>query len=142
MTGTHPAKVARADVVPSVRQGGRVHPLLTPRSVATTAGFLGTLTLDPGEHVAEHRHPYSEEYVYLVRGRLTVRLDGEDVPLGPDESILVPVDVPHRFECVGQEQAFAVFAIGPLAPRPELGHVDLEPVPNPGAPVPAVGGPR
>jgi putative monooxygenase len=34
--------------------------------------------------------------------------------------------VRHRFRNVGSTQARMVFHLGPLAPRPELGHVDTE----------------
>jgi putative monooxygenase len=32
----------------------------------------------------------------------------------------------HRFRNVGDVEARMVFHLGPLAPRPELGHVDTE----------------
>jgi putative monooxygenase len=32
----------------------------------------------------------------------------------------------HRFRNVGNVEARMVFHLGPLAPRPELGHVDTE----------------
>ena len=39
---------------------------------------------------------------------------------------MVPVDMRHRFRNVGTTEARLVFHLGPLAPRPELGHVDTE----------------
>ncbi|WP_416332575.1 hypothetical protein [Amycolatopsis echigonensis] len=33
---------------------------------------------------------------------------------------------PHRLVNTGDDAAFLVFHLGPLAPRPELGHVGLE----------------
>jgi putative monooxygenase len=140
VTSISGTKVALRDVAPTRRQGGEVRVLLTPRSVGATAGFLGTLALAPGEHVARHYHPYSEEFLYLVRGRLVVQVDGERVELGPDESLLIPRGARHRLEGAGDEPSFAVFSIGPLAPRPELGHVDLELPVNPSEPLPRVGG--
>ena len=134
------AKVAQAAVAPTRRQGGELRALLTPASVDATDGFMGTLALAPGEHVAEHYHPYSDEFVYLVRGALEVLLDGAKVQLEADESLMVRRGTRHRFANTGAEQAFAVFSIGPLAPRPDLGHVDTEPPPNPGEGVPRVGG--
>lgn len=119
-------KVATAQVPPNRKRGGDLRVLLSPLSVGATSGFMGVGTLEPGEYVAEHYHPYSEEFVYVVRGRLVVRVDGEPVPLGPGEALLVPIDARHRVENPGTEPAEAVFHLCPLAPRPELGHVDTE----------------
>ncbi|MGW8882876.1 cupin domain-containing protein, partial [Streptomyces mirabilis] len=44
----------------------------------------------------------------------------------PDQGLLIPPHVRHRFRNVGDVEARMVFHLGPLAPRPELGHVDTE----------------
>ncbi|PZG18734.1 cupin domain-containing protein [Nonomuraea aridisoli] len=136
----HP-KVSCAEVAPTRRQGGLTRALLTPASVGATAGFMGTLTLRPGEYVAEHYHPYSDEFMFVVRGAVDARLDGAKLRLEAEESVMVRRGTRHRLECAGDEEAFIVFHLGPLAPRPELGHVDTEPLPYPDEPVPRVGGP-
>ncbi len=41
-------------------------------------------------------------------------------------ALYIPIGVRHRLRNTGDEEAFAVFHLGPLAPRPELGHVDTE----------------
>ena len=64
--------VHRADTAPNRRRGGDIRVLLSPTSVGATAGFMGTLTLEPGEVVTEHWHPYSEEYLYCVSGEVSV----------------------------------------------------------------------
>ena len=38
----------------------------------------------------------------------------------------IPINMKHRLVNDGDEEAFIVFHLGPLAPRPELGHVDTE----------------
>jgi putative monooxygenase len=128
------SKVAAADVAANRRRGGDLRVLLSPKTVCSTAGFMGSLVLQPGERVSEHYHPYSEEYLYVVSGRLEMRLggpDGERVELGPDDALMVPKNVPHRLENNGTEPAKAVFQLAPLAPSPELGHVDTEEPPRP-----------
>ncbi|MEY9862696.1 putative monooxygenase [Catenulispora sp. GAS73] len=127
-------KVAVGDVQSNIRRGGDVRTLLSPATVGATTGFMGVATIRPGEAVTEHYHPYSDEFVYLVRGALTVRLDGEPVTLAAGESLLVDRNVRHRLENHGTEEVFIVFHLCPLAPRPDLGHVDTEPLPNPEAP--------
>ena len=110
------------------RRGGDLRTMLSPGTVKSTSGFMGVLTLAPGECVTEHYHPYSEEFIYLVSGRLLARLDGEPVTLEAGEGLFIPVGTRHRLENNDAGQpAFAVFHLGPLAPRPDLGHVDTEP---------------
>lgn len=43
---------------------------------------------------------------------------------------MIPLNMRHRFRNVGDVEARMVFHLGPLAPRPELGHVDTEPTEN------------
>ncbi|MGH3621133.1 MAG: cupin domain-containing protein [Sciscionella sp.] len=121
------------------RRGGDVRVMLSPRTVNSTSGFMGLLTLAPGEFVTEHYHPYSEEFFYVTSGRLHLRVGEEYVELGPDDAAMVPMGVRHRAENRGTEPVRAVFHLGPLAPRPELGHVDTEQLPNPSAPGSLVG---
>lgn len=135
------AKVALADIAPNRRRGGDVRVVLGPQTAGATSGFLGVLALEPGESVSEHYHPYSEEFLYVTRGALTVLLDGEPVELGTDEGLLVPIGVRHRVENRSSAAATAVFQLGPLAPHPSLGHVDTEPLPGADEPHPGIGGP-
>ncbi|GHF69253.1 cupin [Streptomyces mashuensis] len=132
-------RVNASDVAANRRRGGELRVTLSPRTVGCTSGFGGVLRLEPGEYVSEHYHPYSEEFLHVVSGRLEMAVDGEPVPLGPGDSLYVPIGVRHRLVNTGDEPATGVFHLSPLAPRPELGHVDTEPVPEPGRPAPDVG---
>jgi putative monooxygenase len=132
-------KVARADVVSNRRRGGDIRVVLGPATSGATTGFLGTLTLVPGEFVSEHYHPYSEEFLYVVSGTLTVRVDGQPIELTAGEGVLVPKNVRHRVENDNETPAECVFHLCPLAPKPELGHVDTEELPNADAPHMSIG---
>lgn len=125
MTTTHKT-VARSDIEPNRRRGAEIRVLLGPATVGATTGFLGVAVLEPGESIAEHYHPYSEEFLYVVSGTITVDLDGEPTVVRTDEGVLVPINLRHRLRNTGDTQARAVFHLCPLAPRPELGHVDTE----------------
>lgn len=118
--------VAIADCPQDHRRGGTIQTLLSPRTVGSTSGFMGGATLRPGEAIAEHYHPYSEEFLFCIRGELEVDVDDVAVPVPAGSAILVPIEARHRLRNVGDGEAFAVFHLGPLAPRPELGHVDTE----------------
>ena len=118
--------VSRAGTPPNRRRGGDIRVLLSPASVGSGAGFLGTLTLEPGEIVTEHWHPYSEEFLYCQSGNVLMRLDGDERRLTAESAVHIPIGVRHRIVNDTAEPAFFVFFCGPLAPRPELGHVDTE----------------
>ena len=136
-TTAHPAStvpvgpiVRRDETPPNHRRGGDIRTLLSPTSVGATAAFMGTLTLAPGEIVTEHWHPYSEEFLYCVSGDVLITVNGEERRLGAESAIHIPIGVRHRIVNDGAVPAFFVFTCGPLAPRPELGHVDTEPSPG------------
>lgn len=135
-------KVGPDDVPGINRIGGEVRILLSPKTVDATAGFMGTIRLNAGEFVAEQYNPYSDKFCYLVRGEVLIRVDGTEITLAPDEALMIRRGQRHRIENIGAATAFLVFQISPLAPRPELGHVDTEEVPFPDSPVPLVGGVR
>ncbi|MEU4098177.1 cupin domain-containing protein [Streptomyces sp. NPDC026673] len=121
-----PTIVSLGDTPPNRRRGGDLRAMLTPTACGATSGFMGVALVDPGDRIGEHYHPYSEEFVYVVCGALEVDLDGEPYVLRPEQGLMIPPYVRHRFRNVGDTEARLVFHLGPLAPRPELGHVDTE----------------
>jgi putative monooxygenase len=121
------------DVPADLRRGGAIRVLLSPRTVGSTSGFMGMVTLAPGERIAEHYHPYSEEFLCIVAGEITADLDGVPHALREREGMLISPNVRHRLRNEGDTEASAVFHLGPLAPRPELGHVDTETDGGPGS---------
>ena len=108
------------------RRGGEIRALLSPKTVGSTSGFMGIAKIAPGDRISEHYHPYSEEFVYVVRGTLTADLDDEPHTIGEGEAMMVPINMRHRLRNEGDEEVFLVFHMGPLAPEPPLGHVDTE----------------
>ena len=129
---TAPAIRSLADAPADTRRGGVIRTLLSPRTVGSTSGFLGVATLAPGERIAEHYHPYSEEFLYVTAGTIVAELDGVPHVLHERDALLIPPYVRHRLRNAGGGEASAVFQLGPLAPRPELGHVDTETAPEAG----------
>ena len=121
------AKIRSVDDVPAdTRRGGDVRTLLSPRTVGSTSGFMGVATIGPGDKISEHYHPYSEEFVYCVRGTMIARLDGTPHEVRAGQGLFIPINVKHRLMNEGSEEVFIVFHLGPLAPRPDIGHVDTE----------------
>ncbi|HEX6340305.1 cupin domain-containing protein [Umezawaea sp.] len=120
-------RIVRPEDVGAMRaRGGDIRVLLGPATVGATSGFLGVVALEPGEQVNEHYHPYSEEFLFGIEGEVVVDLDGAPHPLGVDQALMVPIGVRHRVRNTGAVPARLVFHLSPLAPRPDLGHVDTE----------------
>ncbi|MFF8912784.1 cupin domain-containing protein [Streptomyces sp. NPDC015032] len=143
MSAPATTRVSANEVAANTKRGGDIRVTLSPKTVGCTSGFGGVLRLAPGHHVTEHYHPYSEEFLHVIQGRLEMTLDGgAPVELGPGDSLLVPIGVSHRLVNTGSVPAEAVFHLSPLAPRPELGHVDTEQPLNASAGNPDVGAAR
>jgi putative monooxygenase len=114
------------EVAADTRRGGDVRTLLSPKSVGSTSGFMGVASIAPGDRISEHYHPYSEEFIYVVSGSIDAQLDGESQQLRARQGLMIPINMRHRLVNDGDEDAFLVFHLGPLAPRPDMGHVDTE----------------
>ena len=114
------------DMPKDTRRGGTVQVLLSPKTVGSTTGFMGVATLQPGEKISEHYHPYSEEFVYVVRGKIVAQCDGASYEIASQQGLVIPIAVKHRLLNEGDEEAQLVFHLCPLAPRPDMGHVDTE----------------
>ncbi|WP_340682698.1 cupin domain-containing protein [Amycolatopsis coloradensis] len=142
MTTIQPTKVRAEDVASNRKRGGDIRVTLSPKTVGSTSGFGGLLWLAAGEVVTEHYHPYSEEFLHVIAGDLEMKLDGEAVRLAAGESLLVPIGVRHRLVNLGETPAEVVFHLSPLAPRPDLGHVDTEAPAHPDQAGPDVGAAR
>jgi quercetin dioxygenase-like cupin family protein/ribosome-associated toxin RatA of RatAB toxin-antitoxin module len=114
------------EVAPNTRRGGDLRVLLSPADVGSTSGFAGVVRLAPGEGISEHYHPYSEEFLLVSSGELTVDLNSEPRTVGAGEGLFIPREVRHRLRNMSAEEVVVTFFLSPLAPRPELGHVDTE----------------
>jgi putative monooxygenase len=130
VTTTLAQTVSAAGLPANRRRGGDIRTVLSPATVGSTSGFMGTVRLEPGEVITEHYHPFSEEFLYLVSGRITVALDGVLTELAAGSGLFVPIGIRHRLHNNGAEPAFGVFHLSPLAPRPDMGHVDTEALPG------------
>ena len=114
------------DAHADTRRGGDVRTLLSPKTVGSTSGFMGVATIAAGDRISEHYHPYSEEFIYCARGKLSAQLDGKPHEVRAGQALYIPINLRHRLVNEGDEETFIVFHLGPLAPRPDAGHVDTE----------------
>jgi len=120
------ATIERSAVPAKTDRGGQMHILLSPKTVPTHTGFMGTLALAPGEAYKSHYHPYSDEYLYVVAGEVTITGDADTIIAQAGSGVFIPKSTPHRLQNAGNVDTTLVFFSTPLAPRPDLGHVMLE----------------
>lgn len=67
----------------------------SPRTVAVLNDYDIRVVKTRGEFT-KHRHPDTDEVFVVLTGSLTIRLDGEDVTLGPGQLYVVPRGVEHQ----------------------------------------------
>ncbi|HLZ81049.1 MAG TPA: cupin domain-containing protein [Ktedonobacteraceae bacterium] len=120
------AAIQRSAISAKADRGGQMHILLSPKTVETQTGFMGTLVLAPEEVYKNHYHPYSDEYLYVIDGEITITGDTNTITAQTSTGVFIPKNTPHRLQNTGDVNTVLVFFSTPLAPRPELGHVMLE----------------
>jgi mannose-6-phosphate isomerase-like protein (cupin superfamily) len=67
----------------------------SPRTVAVLNDYDVRVVKTLGEFT-RHSHPETDELFLVLSGRLTIRLDGGDVELGPGQLYVVPRGMPHQ----------------------------------------------
>ena len=80
------------------------------RQVLHTASMtMARITLLKGAIVPVHHH-VSEQILTLNSGRLVCRMAGEEIVLGPGETLEIPPNLPHSVEALEDSIALDVFA--------------------------------
>lgn len=78
--------------------------------IRVPAMSAGLYVLQPGEPDKQGPH-HEDELYYIVGGRATIRVGGEDRPVVPGSAIYVPAGVEHHFHSITVElQVLVVFA--------------------------------
>ncbi|MDR2023116.1 MAG: cupin domain-containing protein [Hungatella sp.] len=107
------------------KRGGRMKVYASPKTVGCTQLVLGNTILQPGESTIEHLHDYSEEVLYILKGRGAVLLEGVKHNVQEGTVILAKKGQRHKIINEGREEMELIFASAPLAPSPETGHRDV-----------------
>lgn len=86
--------------------------------IRVPAMSAGLYVLQPGEPDRQGTHREDELY-YILGGRATLQVGGEDRPATPGTAIFVPAGVAHHFHSITAElQVLVVFAPAETAPPP------------------------
>ena len=66
---------------------------------------LGRAVIKPGKTNPRHRHPNSEEVLYLLKGRLNHTLGDKTVTMSPGDVITIAPGIYHNASSIGSEDA-------------------------------------
>jgi len=91
-------------IIDELRQSGRLYlEFLRSREPS-----VGVYELPSGANDPQRPHTEAEVY-YVVSGRATVRVGGEDRPVGPGAVVFVEAGVEHRFHTITEKLTLLVF---------------------------------
>ena len=82
--------------------------LVFKKTAAETNGeyVLFECFVEPSGFVAAaHVHPYQEERFQIIEGSVTFKLNGQELPTEPGDTVLVPPGMKHQFWNAGEEGA-------------------------------------
>ena len=67
---------------------------------------LGLCYINPGMENTLHFHPNCDEILFVIQGNIIHRLDGEELEMGPGDSLLIPQGAVHNAYNCGNTEAF------------------------------------
>lgn len=104
--------IVRAEDAPGFEvEGVTVKGLASPSRGATET-MSYRVPLHAGERAPEHAHDH-EEVFHVLSGRCVVSLDGEETPLGPGDTVIVPPGTKHfTYSEEGGVDVLAVMPVG------------------------------
>jgi mannose-6-phosphate isomerase-like protein (cupin superfamily) len=115
MDKQHPAFFVH-ESIPSHGIPGITHRTLASRG---RGGLQGTevwlQTMDAGCGTPVHRHD-CDEVVTILRGRARVTIEGKSTELSAGSTVVIPPDVVHDIQSIGEEplEAMATLAMAPV----------------------------
>jgi quercetin dioxygenase-like cupin family protein len=74
-------------------------------SLSGSSVTVGRLILHPGLSDALHSHPNADEVIFLLRGKVEVRMGGADVELRAGDALSIPLKLVHRIKNIGDDEA-------------------------------------
>ncbi len=90
----------------------RARPGVVRRVFSGSGATLAFTTMEPGHEVRPHAHPH-EQIEYLLAGRMRFVVGGEETILEKGDMLVVPPDVEHFGETLGEEPALALSVFSP-----------------------------
>ena len=101
--------------------GGPIRVLVTPETVGSRNIVVVYGLFEPGEGLVSHKHPFSEEVYYVVRGSGTVYAGKEkrEVPVEAGMSLYIPPGEEHFVRNTGTDKLEIAFFLSPGTEKAE-----------------------
>lgn len=85
--------------------------VLRSRRADSAAETIVIVRIRAGSVVAPHVHPESDDNLYVLAGRATMRVASKTFPVGPEDQITVPINTNHEIYDVTEDLlVYDVFA--------------------------------
>jgi len=88
-------KEAKGDVFPKP-YARIIKPLAAPWTLGTKNIWLATDEIEPHSASDPHMHPDQEEVLFFLSGKGRVRVDKEEIEVGPGYCVLLPIGSTHN----------------------------------------------
>lgn len=114
------AEVAVGASAPSyeIAQGRGQATLLLNEATGSRDAALSRLSLQPGAQVPEHVHEGSSELLYVIRGEMTLVLDGQAHTLRAGDAVRIPAGHKHAGQVAERSERVELVQIY-VGPGPE-----------------------
>ena len=118
-----PVKLLKLDEVEAKTVlGGPIKIMFNPDTADTRYLTFSVGYFDPGDGLAAHIHPESEEVYYVIKGNGTVYAGEERKPIKveADTAIYIPPKTVHGVENTGSEKLVVAFFVAPGKEKSEV----------------------
>src|SRR5207247_8793095 len=106
---------------PRYQLPGATIPGLAARSRGATELTTYRVRLDPGSMMPKHSHDHEEVFT-VFRGSVTTVLEGDEIPTGPGDTVIVPAGSEHHVYTTEEEaDLLAAVPAGTLFISPDGG---------------------
>lgn len=110
MTGTDNSRIRKIEGLKEEHFGGILRRVFfSPETTGNRYLKMAYIDVPAGAVGTPHVH-LGEELVYTIKGKASITIDGEDYLLEEGTCFLIPPDVAHPAQVVGQENWVAVAA--------------------------------
>src|SRR3990170_8374637 len=97
-------KTAYGEIRPfATKDGSEIRELMHPSAHGVRHQSLAEAVVAPGMTTRLHRHRQSEEIYHITAGTGLMMLGGEDFPVAPGDTVLIPPGTPHGIRNTGVE---------------------------------------
>lgn len=102
---TMDAKLVQFEKMPSEELSDKV----SRQYVYGKEAMLARFVFKKGAIIPEHHHP-SEQITYILKGSVKVTIEGKEIIVRAGEVLIIPPNVPHRFEALEDTIDLDVFS--------------------------------